>query len=251
MQIQLIRHATLLLDLGGKCILVDPMLSPAGAMPPIARSGDDRRNPLVPLPVDPAELVATVDAVLLTHLHRDHFDDLAAVLLPKDLPILCQPCDLGQLRERGFRDLRPVEGSVIWKGISVTRTGGRHGTGAVGLLMGTVSGFLIQAPGEPLLYVAGDTVWCSCVRKVLKEHRPDAVVLNAGGARFTHGGAITMTAEHVAQVCRTAAQAQIVAVHMDAINHCGLTREALRSALAGRGLADRVRIPADGDWLGG
>ena len=82
MKIQLLRHATLLLEFGGKILLVDPMLSEQAAMPPIINSANDRRNPLTPLTA-PANYLEILDAVLLTHTHRDHFDDAAAQLLPR------------------------------------------------------------------------------------------------------------------------------------------------------------------------
>ena len=73
MHLRLIRHATLRLEVEGRHLLVDPMLDPAGARPPVERSDNDRRNPLVELP-EPAEVVVEgVDAALITHLHRDHF----------------------------------------------------------------------------------------------------------------------------------------------------------------------------------
>ena len=56
MDIRLLRHATLLLDLGGQRLLVDPMLSPSGALVPIPNSGDPRPIPLVGLPLDGAAL---------------------------------------------------------------------------------------------------------------------------------------------------------------------------------------------------
>ena len=87
MDIQLIRHATLLIRMGENRILVDPMLSPAETRPPIQMSPNPRRNPLVPLP----ELdLRGVDAVLVTHVHSDHFDDAAAGLLPRNVPLFCQ-----------------------------------------------------------------------------------------------------------------------------------------------------------------
>jgi L-ascorbate metabolism protein UlaG (beta-lactamase superfamily) len=58
-----------------------------------------------------------------------------------------------------------------------------------------------------------------------------------------------MTAEDVAQVCRAAPEARVIAVHMEAINHCLLTRADLAEALDERGLAGRVEIPADGGTL--
>jgi hypothetical protein len=40
-----------------------------------------------------------------------------------------------------------------------------------------------------------------------------------------------------------------VAVHMEAINHCLLTRDELREKLQSEGLLGRVEIPADGETL--
>ena len=77
-RLTLVRNATLLLELDGRRVLVDPMLDPAGARPPIENTANARPNPLVELPRPPAELVEGLDAVVVTHLHRDHFDDTAA-----------------------------------------------------------------------------------------------------------------------------------------------------------------------------
>ena len=63
MRLRLIRHATLLVKPAGRCVLVDPMLDPAGARPPVADTPNPRRNPLVELP-EPAEVVVQgLDAV--------------------------------------------------------------------------------------------------------------------------------------------------------------------------------------------
>lgn len=115
--------------------------------------------------------------------------------------------------------------------------------------MAPVSGFVVRAEGSPGLYVAGDTIWCDEVEQALQTHSPEVVVVNAGAARFLEGDPITMTAEDVAQVCRSAPEARVIAVHMEAINHCLLTRNELAEALDGQGLAGRVEIPADGETL--
>ena len=109
MRFRLIRNATLLLKLAGKCLLVEPMLYPAGARPPVENSPNPRRNPLRELPEPPEIVVGEVDAVLQTHLHRDHLDDTAIELLRKDLPVFCQPADGGALCGHGFTDVRPVD----------------------------------------------------------------------------------------------------------------------------------------------
>jgi hypothetical protein len=54
-----------------------------------------------------------------------------------------------------------------------------------------------------------------------------------------------MTAENVIQVCRHAPKAQVVAVHMEAINHCLLTRRELSHAAHQAGV--KMIVPDDGE----
>ena len=250
MRVRLIRHATLVVDVAGHRLLVDPMLGDAGTMPALEDTPNPRPNPLVGLPMPVADVLAGVQAVLITHLHEDHFDPAAAALLRHDLPVLCQPEDLDALTEVGFEDVRPVRRIVQWRGLRFERTGGRHGTGEIAEAMAPVSGFVVSARHEPVLYVAGDTIWAPEVEEALADHRPGVTVVNAGEARFLQGDPITMGIDDVA---RTAAAAPpgspVVAVHMEAINHCGLTRDELREAMAERRLENRVIVPRDGEAL--
>lgn len=248
MKIQLIRHATMLAWYGGVKILVDPMLSPAGSMLPVDNSTNQRPNPLVGLPVHEDKLLA-VDAVLLTRTHRDHFDDAAARMLPKYIPVFCQPEDGEKLSGLGFSRVQAIGDTCSWKGIRFTRTGGRHGTGEIGEKMGPVSGYVLQTGGEPSLYIAGDTVRCPEVEKALEDHHPQVTVTFAGAARFLTGDPITMTAEDLCMVCRKAPETRVVAVHLEAFNHCLLTRRELRGFLEKEQLLEQVHIPMDGELL--
>jgi L-ascorbate metabolism protein UlaG (beta-lactamase superfamily) len=249
MEIQLIRHATLRIKIDELTFLVDPMLSDAEAMPPIENSNNDLRNPLVPLPVEPQELMHDVSAVIVTHTHRDHWDAAATELVPKKMRILCQPEDSDKFHDWGFEDVRPLHSAAVFGLVAIYRTGGQHGTGELAKKMAPVSGFLLKSRGGESIYIAGDTVWCNAVRDPLMRYRPQVTVLNAGAARFKTGDPITMTAREVVKVVTEAPFTRVAAVHMGAINHCELTRKDLARYLADRNIGDQVLIPADGEQM--
>jgi L-ascorbate metabolism protein UlaG (beta-lactamase superfamily) len=249
MRIRLIRHATLLIEYAGHTLLVDPMLDDAGARPPIQNSPNPKNNPLVALPIPASEVLGGVEAVIVTHTHSDHWDASAERLLPKHLPIFGQPEDEAKFQAAGFTAVRSVQKSLQWNEINIARTGGQHGTGEIAKKMAPVSGFVLRAGDEPTLYIAGDTIWCAAVQDALDVHEPDVIVLNAGGARFLEGNPITMSPLDIVTVCRRAPKAKLVAVHMDAINHCLVTREDLAFQLEAERVLARVKIPADGEWV--
>lgn len=234
-RLTLVRNATLLLELEGRRILVDPMLDDAGARPPVENTPNPCRNPTVPLPRPAEELVRGLDAVLVTHLHRDHFDDTAARLVPRDVPVFCQPQDAPRLEALDL-DARPIEDAVDWDGTLITRTGGRHGTGETAELLGPVSGFVV---GD--LYVAGDTVWCSAVEEAIATHRPRVAVVNGSAARFLEGGPLVMTTDEIREV--VARVPTVMVVHLEAINHCLDTRAQVRAAVP------EAIVPEDGETL--
>lgn len=249
MDIHFLRHATFILKLKNIQLLVDPMLSPAGSMDPVGGAASNKRIPMVELPLTTEKLtgiLSQITAVLVSHRHRDHWDAHAKELLRKDIPIFCQLEDKARIKADGFKNVTPIQSEHIWEGITLRRTGGRHGSGEIGKKMGTVSGFVVTAEGEPSLYIAGDTILCPEVTDALQKHKPDVVVVNAGGTRFLSGGPITMTSEDVVAVCRARPEARVIAVHMETVNHCVETREQLRQVLRREKLLKQVVIPADG-----
>lgn len=245
--LRLLRHASLLLDLAGSTFLVDPMLDSSGAQPAVPGTPNERPNPLVDLPEQAGDIVRAAHAVLVTHNHLDHLDDTAAKLIAEaGLPVLCQPGDRQALREQhGLEEVTEVAPRASHAGVEIHRTGGRHGHGDLAVKMGQVSGFVLRAHGEPVVYIAGDTVWCPEVEQALVEHQPDVIVLNAGAATFTGAPPITMDADDVLRVADAAPEALIIAVHFEAYNHCVLTRDAMGAAVGDR----RIAVPDDGDAI--
>jgi L-ascorbate metabolism protein UlaG (beta-lactamase superfamily) len=201
------------------------------------------------LPRPAEEVVAGVDAVLLTHVHGDHWDATARELLPRDVPVFCQPHDAERLHGEGFVDARPVHGEATLGDLLIVRTDGRHGTGEIGKAMGIVSGFVLHAPGEPSVYIAGDTILCDEVRAALREHRPAIVLVNASAARFNEGDAIVMTNDDVVALAREFPEVTVAAVHFETVSHSTETRADLRERLVAEGLTERVLVPEDGASL--
>lgn len=248
MKIRHLRHATFHLHIDGLTLIIDPVLGLAESMAPIDNSPNQRPNPLVALPVSVQEAIE-VDACLITHTHRDHFDTAAGEQLPKSMPLFCQPEDLGKLNQLGFSAVHVVDPDITWRGLAITRTSGQHGTGEIGKRMAPVSGYVLTAASQPKLYIAGDTIWCPEVAAVLEQHKPEVIVLFSGAARFNQGDPITMGSGDILQVCRHAPTAKVVVVHMEAINHCLLTRAELKEFLLKESLDNRVSVPEDGQWV--
>jgi L-ascorbate metabolism protein UlaG (beta-lactamase superfamily) len=249
MQLLFLRNATFLLEWDNKKILVDPMLGAKGSMDPVANTANTIRNPTVDLTLSDIAvqtMVQDIDAVLLTHTHRDHWDAAAQQMIPKSTTIICQPEDEAKILSAGFTNVIPVQDQLRWEHFTLHRTGGQHGTGEIGKRMAPVSGFVIT-DGKEQLYIAGDTIWCDEVKEALDRFKPEHTVVNAGAARFLEGDPITMTAEDVLKVIDHPANTNVIAVHMESVNHCTLTREDLAVAVAVA--SKECNIPDPGDWI--
>jgi L-ascorbate metabolism protein UlaG (beta-lactamase superfamily) len=251
MRLQLIRNATLLLDYGGNHILTDPFFAPKHSRPSYTGQSP---NPLVDLPILPERILDGVELVVVSHLHSDHFDPVAHELVPKSLPILCQPGDEPTIHDKGFLNVTPVADSLNWNGLSITRTAGHHGTGEVETMMGSVSGFVFQADGEPTLYWAGDTILCDAVRDAIALFQPVVIVTHSSGATWPDKSGqrhlIVMDSAQTVEVCRLAPASTVIATHLDSLDHGTVTRADLRSQAAAVGVdSNRLRIPADGEII--
>jgi L-ascorbate metabolism protein UlaG (beta-lactamase superfamily) len=249
-----IRHATLRIDYSGVRFLVDPMLGDVGAYQGFAGTlNEELRIPLVPLPLSLSEIIS-VDAVLLTHLHLDHWDDAAAKALPKSIPVFVQDeADADEIRKAGFTDVRIFGSTTEFRGVTLTRTDALHGVKAVFDAMGSdflrVCGLVFSHPSQKTLYLAADTIWYDKVREVISQHSPQVIILNCGNAQAAGLGQLIMNASDVLEVHKAARLATLVGTHMEAVNHCVLTRTALRTFAKQHGFSDKLLLPADGETV--
>lgn len=248
MNIHQIRNATLVIEYSGKKFLVDPFLAEKETYPPFPNSArPNQKNPLDNLP-DSIDSIIDVDAVIVTHLHLDHWDEVAKEVLPKDIKLFTQnEEDAAEIRNAGFKNVEVLQEDSSFEGIQLVKTIGEHGRGPILEHTGQVCGVVFKHPEEKNLYIAGDTVWYEGVQKEIDTHRPDIIVVNAGDNQFLEGGSLVMDKEDVHAVCEAAPNAKIIASHMEAVNHWNLSRAELKSFVDDKGLSSQVLVPADGD----
>lgn len=258
MKITQIRNATILMEFESEGrpvgLLVDPMLAPCGSLPSLRfLGGNRRRNPIVDLPDQWTLLKERVTHGLITHCQRGHFDHLdrpgQRFLRDTWIPVFCMQRDADYLRMRNI-EVRPLRGGrsqPFFHG-QITPIRCVHGLGIVGRFMEHGYGYLIELPGEPSVYLAGDTVLTDAVRRVLVESKPGVAVLPAGGARFDFGSEILMDGADVLAAC-TLTPGVVVANHLEALDHCPTSRTQLVADADSARLTNRLLVPRDGETL--
>ena len=90
-EIHQIRNATIIVTYDGMKFLIDPWLCPKDSMPGFEGAyNSEIRQPRVGLPLRVEDITSGIDAVILTHVHPDHWDDIAAKSVRKDVPFFVQ-----------------------------------------------------------------------------------------------------------------------------------------------------------------
>nr|WP_219884436.1 MBL fold metallo-hydrolase [Orenia metallireducens] len=192
--------------------------------------------------------IINVDAVILTHLHLDHFDEVAKDLLPKDIKVFVQDKkDAKELRDAAFKNIEILHKDTVYEDIKLAKTPGQHGRGEILKIAGNVCGVVFKHPNEKTLYVAGDTICYEGVREVIATHKPEIIVVNAGDNQFLDSDSLIMGKDDIYEVYKTALNAKIIASHMEAINHWTLSREELKSFINEKGISSDVLVPDDGE----
>jgi hypothetical protein len=137
-----------------------------------------------------------------------------------------------------------IKDKIQIENIEIILTKGKHGTGAVGISMGKSYSFILKTKNEGTVYITGDTIWCKCVEKTIGNYKPGYIIGFSGAATIknTH---ITLNESDIRQIMGKSDAAKIIVNHMDAWNHCLLTRDKLKEMIQ----SDNLYIPNDGETI--
>jgi L-ascorbate metabolism protein UlaG (beta-lactamase superfamily) len=199
-------------------------------------------------PAVPASALGPIDVVLLSHdQHHDNLDDAGRALLDE------VPLTLGT-EESAFR-IPAITGLAPWQkrrvgDVVVTAVPALHGPEGAEELSGVVTGFVLEAAGEPTVYVSGDNASVDLVMEIVARFpRIDVAVLFAGAANVGRFGDsdLTLNARTALEAAEVLSDAVIVPVHAEGWFHFSETRERLIGMFAHADRGDRLRILTPGE----
>ena len=220
--------ATTLIEYGGLTVLTDPNFMHKGDRAYLGKGLSSRRL------TEPAMSIGDLprlDAVVLSHLHGDHFDAIARDNLPRDVPVLTTPASARTLRSWGFEravglttwqsyELRSAAGDVL----KVTAAPGRHARGPLQALLPPVMGSIWEwtptAAAPMSMYVTGDTLVIDDLREIPKRHPSlDLGLWHLGGTRIPGllglGLMVTMDGKQGADLLQIVHPRATVPIHYD------------------------------------
>jgi L-ascorbate metabolism protein UlaG (beta-lactamase superfamily) len=221
--LEFIGTATTLLRIGGFTVLTDPNFLHRGERAYLGRGLFSKRRTEPSRGVDD---LPPVDAVVLSHLHGDHWDRRARAGLPKQLPIVSTRHAARRLRLQGFENAVALDtwtSHALERGteqLTITSLPGRHGPGPAAHVLPPVMGSLLEyrsAPSaEPFrLYITGDTLMVPELRQITTRYPElDAAVAHLGGTRIL-GLLVTMDARQGADLLELVRPRVAVPIHYD------------------------------------
>jgi L-ascorbate metabolism protein UlaG (beta-lactamase superfamily) len=259
--IYFIGNATVLIRYAGFTLLTDPNFIHRGESVPLGFGMSTVRL------TDPAmeiEDLPSLDAVVLSHYHGDHFDQVAEERLDRDLPIVTTGDAARQLQDKGFTATVPLQAwethelSRPQATLRITSLPARHAPLAVDLIMPETMGSCLEFyrngkgdPGRPDLrmYVTGDTIMYDGISEIARRVPGiDVALIHLGGTRVM-GITVTMDAAQGLELLQTIRPDRAVPIHYNDYEAFKSPLEDFVAAVEAAGLADAVRFVAHGESL--
>lgn len=179
--------------------------------------------------------VGEVDVVLLSHhLHKDNLDYEGLELVATGVPTLSTREAASDLFGGSVIGLDSWESHEIG-GVTITAVPALHGPPGSERLVGTVTGFVLEASGERTVYISGDNASLPLVEQIA-DRFPDieVAILFAGAVRVPGiDGLLTLDSEMAARAAALLAPEVVIGLHTEDWQHFTENRDRLESAFAG------------------
>jgi L-ascorbate metabolism protein UlaG (beta-lactamase superfamily) len=247
--------ATVLIRYGGLTVLTDPNFIHMHEQVDLGYglSATRQTNPAMEIHELPS-----LDLVLLSHFHGDHFDHVAERELDKSLPIVTTAKAAEALRQRGFVALHPL---ATWATVSVskgdarlriTATPGRHGPPVVSFALPEVMGSILEFQSGASdrsfrMYITGDTLVIDDLQEIPRRYPEiDLALLHLGGTKVL-GILLTMDAEQGVEVLQVVKPKRAIPIHYNDYDVFKSSLSDFQRAVDAAGLAHRVHYLSPGD----
>jgi L-ascorbate metabolism protein UlaG (beta-lactamase superfamily) len=211
---------------------------------------------LAPLP---AVNVNRLDAVVVSHLHSDHFDAVAAQHLPRGSRVVAPLHQAQDVLKRGFRE---AEGLTWWQTLDLERGDDRLSITAVpaqhshdeviNAELGLGNGYLFEyLSGEtPVrVYWTGDTVWFDEMREIQERAGEIDLLVPHLGAVGIDGpyGMMTLDSLEAVRVIELFQPRWVIPIHHHTFSHYVEPVSVLEERLAGTPYAERLKVLKEGE----
>ncbi len=237
MKVTRIGGPTVLVELGGWRILIDPTFDPPGHRYPFAlgTSSVKTRGPAL----TPDE-VGAIDLILVSHDHHaDNMDASGRALLPTATHVVTTKSGAKRLQLRNVQGLDAEESTLLQspgkEPLRVNATTARHGPPLSRRIVGDVIGFRIrrQSHHRDDLWVTGDTVLTRKLRATARTMLVDVAIVNAGGVGFGATGPIryTMTGADAVELIGELEPTIAIPAHYDGWSHFLDGEDGMRNAV--------------------
>ena len=255
--LQFIGNATMLIRFGGLTVLTDPNFLHRGQRAYLGHGIVSTR--LTDPAIAPQDLPA-LDAVLLSHLHGDHWDRVAQAALKRAVPIITTPHASRRLQWRGFPraiGLQTWSSHLLTHGdyaVRITSLPGPHAPRPVRRLLPPVMGSLLQFTRSGAIthqmYISGDTLMVDELARIPHQFTDiDTTVLHLGGTTLPGGLMVTMDARQGADLLELIPGSRGIPIHHSDYTVFRSPLSDFRREVADRGLQDRVTYLEPGQTI--